>query len=78
MTNIVKPTKEVTMTSLELVDFINSQRGESESTLRHDDFLRKVPLVLGEDGARKFTATYRIQERFRRFRSLNIVCKHGT
>lgn len=59
MTNLVKHSKAVTMTSLELVDFINSQRSESESTLRHDDFLRKVPIVLGEEDARKFTGNYK-------------------
>jgi len=47
----------VTMTSLELVDFINSQRGEDDSELRHDDFMRKVPKVLGE-GVRKISDTY--------------------
>ncbi len=44
----------VTMTSLELVDFINSQRGEGESELRHDHFMAKVPKVLGEEHAPKF------------------------
>lgn len=39
---------QVTMTSLELVEFINSQRKEGEAILRHDDFMRKVPKVLGE------------------------------
>ena len=59
MTNLVKHSKAVTMTSLELVDFINSHRDETESTLRHDDFLRKVPIVLGEEDARKFTGNYK-------------------
>lgn len=36
------------MTSLELVDFINNQRGEGEATLAHSDFLKKVPQVIGE------------------------------
>lgn len=58
MTNLVNTNQVVTMTSLELVDFINRQRSESESTLRHDDFLRKVPLVLGEKDARKFAGIY--------------------
>lgn len=49
----------VTMTSLELVDFINSQRGEGEATLAHSDFLKKVPQVLGETGAGNFSGTYR-------------------
>lgn len=40
--------KAITMTSLELVDFINSQRGEGEAELRHRDFTAKVPKVIGE------------------------------
>ncbi len=47
----------VTMTSLELVDFINSQRKEGEAELQHKHFLEKVPLVLGE-GCAEFSATY--------------------
>lgn len=46
--------KAVTMTSLELVDFINSQRGQGDAELRHDHFMAKVPKVLGEDHAPKF------------------------
>ncbi|SFB74478.1 Phage antirepressor protein YoqD, KilAC domain [Polaromonas sp. OV174] len=49
-------TSTVTMTSLELVDFINSQRGEGEAELRHDHFMAKVPKVLG-DTAPKFSGT---------------------
>ena len=51
---------QVTMTSLEIVDFINTHRKESgdDTVLRHDDFMRKVPKVLGEDGLRNFTDTY--------------------
>lgn len=30
------------MTSLEMVDFINSQRGEGEAVLAHSDFLKKA------------------------------------
>lgn len=45
-----------TMTSLELVDFINASRAAGESTLRHDHFMAKVPLVLGGD-APKFSGT---------------------
>jgi phage antirepressor YoqD-like protein len=38
----------VTMTSLELVDFINQQRSiGNETMLQHSDLLKKVPLVLG-------------------------------
>lgn len=46
-----------TMSSLEMVDFINSQRGDGEATLQHKHFLEKVPQVLG-DGYAKFSATY--------------------
>ncbi len=46
-----------TMTSLELVEFINSQRDENEAELRHDHFMAKVPKVIGE-GAPKFRDTY--------------------
>jgi len=48
----------VTMTSLELVDFINSVRGEGKAVLDHADFMKKVPKVLGED-AGKFSDIYR-------------------
>lgn len=48
------------MTSLEMVDFINSQRGEGEPEpeLRHDHFMAKVPKVLGEEDAPKFRGIY--------------------
>jgi len=49
----------VTMTSLELVDFINSQRAEGESELRHDHFMAKVPQVLGETVAPNFRGYYK-------------------
>lgn len=58
MNAIVSTVNPVTMTSLELVDYINSQRGEGEATLAHSDFLKKVPQVLG-DGAGNFSFTYR-------------------
>lgn len=44
------------MTSLELVEFINAQRGEGESELLHKSFLAKVPQVLGEETSAKFIA----------------------
>ncbi len=43
-------------TSLELVDFINSQRGEGEAELLHKNFFAKVPQVLGEETSAKFLA----------------------
>ena len=48
----------VTMTSLELVDYINSERGEGEAELTHANFLAKVPKVLGEGGLIQFQDTY--------------------
>lgn len=54
---------EVTMSSPEIVDFINIHRKEVATTekpykeLRHDDFMRKVPSVLGEGHAPKFIGT---------------------
>lgn len=36
------------MSCLELVEFINSQRKPGEPELRHDNFMAKVPKVLGE------------------------------
>lgn len=41
------PAGHVTMTSLELVEFINGQRGPDKVRLRHDHFMAKVPKVLG-------------------------------
>ena len=45
------------MSSLELVSFINSQRGDGESELLHTHFLQKVSKVLG-GGETKFRSTY--------------------
>ena len=47
-------TAKVTMTSIELVDFINSQRKEDDAELRHDSFMVKVPKVLGVDAPKFF------------------------
>ena len=49
----------ITMTSLELVDFINARRENGEATLAHSDFLKKVPLVLGPEVAGNFSCYYR-------------------
>jgi hypothetical protein len=49
---------QVTMTSLALVEFINSQRKEGEAELRHDHFIAKVPKVLGDEAAPKFKDSY--------------------
>jgi hypothetical protein len=59
MENAMLPTKPtVTMTSLELVDFINSTRKDGEAPLRHDHFMAKVTKVLGAEGLPKFRDTY--------------------
>ncbi len=62
------PTDKPTMTSIELVDFINSERKKAAeqagvkfpskgfAKLAHDDFMAKVPKVLGAD-APKFSGT---------------------
>lgn len=55
---------EPTMSSLEMVDFVNADRKERATEekpfveLRHADFLTKVPKVLGDD-ERKFSGVYR-------------------
>lgn len=46
------------MSSLEMVDFINSQRGEGEAVLQHRSFMAKVAIVLGAVGMQKFLHTY--------------------
>ncbi|MFM0261558.1 phage antirepressor KilAC domain-containing protein [Paraburkholderia sediminicola] len=46
MTNLLTTAASVTMSSLELVDFINEIR--DEAPLTHANFLAKVPKVLGE------------------------------
>lgn len=45
------------MSSLELVEFVNSIRLEGEATLTHANFLKKVPLVLN-GGEVNFYSTY--------------------
>lgn len=56
----INNTNQVTMTSPELVDYINAHRKEVATIekpykeLRHDDFMRKVPIVLGESYAPNF------------------------
>lgn len=47
----------VTMTSLELVNFINGRREEGDPVLDHADFMKKVPRVLKKD-AGKFSDIY--------------------
>jgi hypothetical protein len=54
---VTTPTSVATMSSLEMVEFINSQRRPGKAEIAHADFLKKVPLVLG-GGAGKFSDTY--------------------
>lgn len=49
----------VTMSSLEMVEYINSTRKEDEPELRHRDFLAKVPKVLGQGVCEKFRTPYK-------------------
>jgi hypothetical protein len=56
--NLTTMNTPVTMTSLELVEFINEIRKPGEAELRHFQLLAKVPQVLGEVGATKFCASY--------------------
>ena len=53
-------TTAITMTSLELVEFINNDRKVRAPyvELQHSDFLKKVPLVLGEKDAGNFSSIY--------------------
>lgn len=46
-----------TMSSLDLVDYINFVRKPGEAILRHDHFMAKVPTVLGQIQAPKFLGT---------------------
>jgi hypothetical protein len=55
-TTLSNPT--VTMTSIEMVAYINSFREEGEAELRHDTFMVKVPKVLGEEVSKKFWTPY--------------------
>ena len=47
---------QLTMSSLELVNYINAERGDGVPQLRHDNFMTKVVGVLGVD-APKFLGT---------------------
>lgn len=52
-------TQAVKMTSLQLVDFINSNRKDDEAILRHDSFMLKIPKVIGKDRVHFFLDTYK-------------------
>lgn len=58
MNQLISSNKPVTMSSLELVEYINDLRSSNgESILRHSDFLSKVPKVLN-GGERNFSSAY--------------------
>lgn len=62
MSNLIIENK-VTMSSLEIVEFINNHRSKSIAdvifpTLRHSDFMAKVSKVLGDEFSEKFRSTY--------------------
>lgn len=53
-TTVSTPQEVPTMTSREMVEYINSERKKGEAELRHSDFLAKVPKVLGVKTSEKF------------------------
>lgn len=59
ITAVAQSTGAPTMSSLEMVEFINSQRKQGEAVLRHDNFISKVPKVLGDKAALTFQGSYR-------------------
>ena len=57
---LMKMTNTMTMTSLEVVEVINSYRAEDAAQLRHDDFLRKVRKISDEISLRNISeSTYK-------------------
>jgi hypothetical protein len=59
MSNLVEFQNVQTMTSLELVNLINSVRiEEGRKQIRHNDFMAKMLKVLGEEAARNFSHSY--------------------
>ena len=65
LTTINTNNNEPTMSSLEIVELINRERkaeadrnpGQKWVELRHDNFMAKVPKILGESAAPKFLGT---------------------
>lgn len=57
--NVNNSSFAITMTSLELVDFINSKRKEDDALVRHADFMTKVSKVLGFEYSENFRSTYK-------------------
>lgn len=66
MNELITSNAPVTMSSIDLVEFINSQKGETEKELRHDNFMAKVPKVLGEDAALGFKGSYLAKDNTKR------------
>lgn len=65
---VVNPAQAITMTSLQIVDYINDERkqvaaegGKKYTELKHNDFLKKVPVVLGEVTSGKFFSHVNIE-----------------
>ena len=52
------------MSSLEMVDYINSTRKAGATELLHFNFLQKVPKVLGGAGALKLKGSYQNAQKF--------------
>ena len=57
--NALTANPTVTMSSLDMVEFINKSREEGEAALAHADFLKKVPHVLGEEPRKNFLGQYK-------------------
>lgn len=60
VSSVVNSVEPITMSSLEIIEYINMERGYAEGIkqLRHSDFLEKVLVVLGEEFSGKFRSTY--------------------
>ena len=57
---LMNMTSTMTMTSLEIVEVVNSLRDEGSAQLRHDDFLRKVRKIADEISLRNVSeSSYR-------------------
>lgn len=50
--------RTISMSSIELVQFINSKRKTDEPVLTHKNLIAKVPRVLGADQSAKYSADY--------------------
>lgn len=57
-TQILKLESNITMSSLELVTIINELREDEDAVLQHNDFMKKIVKVLGEERAGLFSSSY--------------------